>query len=393
MQNAWQRRRKPDDVPTPLAVAVSDFCRRTGVSASPAEVRDALSLLSEDEDFRVRMVTDSEPEARPLGPWAVIDVLRGTAQSLAATRHQSGYYELARVLVEAREAPAGGEVSQESAPPDERLPFTPVPTPEPLRRDKKAEAKTVDQRIAPKRRLASEVAPREVPALEPARTRELPRPKGRFTVVTAQRKSVDDLFRPTARELLDSWIQQYPDRFALTRALAEEYGGKKEGQVLRTEDLERALEHHKLFEPLQKKERDSIIGAYTEQRGATSRVAWALGLTVPELNRLIRALEIKDEVEQIRERYRREALSPKLLAFRLDLLGRGKYLSDLGIRKRFDDALRGDLRKLLQSSARQARGADDLLDVAARREGTQAELLKRAVEKLGLADELSNYAR
>ncbi|MGA9522167.1 MAG: hypothetical protein WBV82_11920, partial [Myxococcaceae bacterium] len=244
----------------------------------------------------------------------------------------------------------------------------------------------------------SEVAPRdaaahELPALEPARQRELPRPKGRFAVVTPQRKSVDDLFHPAARELLESWSQQYPDRFALTRSLAEEYGGKKEGQVLRTEDLERALEHHKLFEPLQKKERESILGAYTEQRGATSRVAWALGLTVPELNRLIRVGGLKDEIEQIRERFRREALSPKQLAARLDLLGRGKYLSDLGIRKRFDDALRGDLRKLLQSSARDARGADDLLDVAARREGTQSELLKRAVEKLGLADELSKYAR
>ena len=111
MQNAWQRRRNPDDVPTPLAVAVSDFCRRTGVSASPAEVRDALSLLSEDEDFRVRTVTDAEPEARPLGPWAVIDILRGTTQSLAATRHQSGYYDLARELVLLRESPAPADAS------------------------------------------------------------------------------------------------------------------------------------------------------------------------------------------------------------------------------------------------------------------------------------------
>jgi hypothetical protein len=39
----WHRKRHPDDVPTPVAVAVSDFCRRARVPAPPALVRDALA--------------------------------------------------------------------------------------------------------------------------------------------------------------------------------------------------------------------------------------------------------------------------------------------------------------------------------------------------------------
>jgi hypothetical protein len=380
MPRPWQRRRNPEDVPTPVAVAVSDYCRRAGVAAPPGEVRDALSLLSEDEDFRVRSLTDAEPAARPLGPHAVVDVLRGTEPQLAVTRQQSGYYELVRELVVALEG--DGPEAQ----PDKPLFAVPAP-----KREKKAPPPTMEEKIAPKRRAAKEQPPatEDLPALEPARSRELPRPKGRFSVIAPQRKSVDELFEREAKELLASWSRQYPDRFALTRALGDQYGGRKEGQPLRTEDLERALRHHELLDGLEKKEYEAVLAAYSEQRGASSRVSWALGLTVPELHRLVNALGVKDQVEEIRERFRREALAPRNLASRLDLLGRGKYLSDLGIRKRFDDALRGDLKKLLQTCARQASGDEDVLSVAARREGTQAELLRRAVEKLGLQGELS----
>ncbi|HVG57849.1 MAG TPA: hypothetical protein VNA24_04795, partial [Hyalangium sp.] len=96
MNSLWQRRRQPEDVPTPVAVAVSDFCRRAKAMASPAEVREALALLSEDEDFRVRTLTDTEPEVSPLGPFAVVDMLRGTAPSLAAQRQACGYYAVAQ---------------------------------------------------------------------------------------------------------------------------------------------------------------------------------------------------------------------------------------------------------------------------------------------------------
>jgi hypothetical protein len=76
------------------------------------------------------------------------------------------------------------------------------------------------------------------------------------------------------------------------------------------------------------------------------------------------------------------------LGARLDLLGRAKYLGDLGIRRRFDDTLREDLRKLLERLAPEATDAAGLIQLAARHQGTNPELLERAIEKLGLAEEL-----
>ena len=98
----WSRRRHPDDVPTPVAVAVSDFCRRARAPASAAAVREALSLLSEADDFRVRALTDEEPETNPLGPFAVVDVIAGATQALASQRESTGYYELVQALAEER---------------------------------------------------------------------------------------------------------------------------------------------------------------------------------------------------------------------------------------------------------------------------------------------------
>lgn len=395
MPSAWQRSRTPDDVPTPIAIAVSDFCRRAGAAAPPAEVREALACLREDEDFRVRDLTDAEPGARPLGPWALIDVLRGTPEPLAATRQQSGYYDLVRELVELRATPPAEAPAVDAAPAP--LPWEPAPPQRPMvdadagrkRTGKKTEA-SVQERIAPKKRLAA--LSDEVPALDPTRTREDPRPKGRFATIAPTLQSVDDLFQPEARELLEARVQQHPNRFALTRALGEQFQGRRDGQPLRTEDVERALTAHKLLERIEEQERVAVLGSLTEVRGAISRVALALGLSLSELNRLVKSLGITQEMEEIRDRFRREALSPKHLASRIDLLGRGRYLSDLGIRRKFDEALRGDLKKLLQSCAPRAQNTEDLIAAAAHHEGVQPELLSRAVEKLGLADEAQKLA-
>ncbi|HZI05888.1 MAG TPA: hypothetical protein VEZ71_17795, partial [Archangium sp.] len=115
MNTHWQRQRQPDDVPTPVAVAVSDYCRRAKAPATPTEVREALALLSEDEDFRVRTLTDTEPQARPLGPFAVVDLLKGTAPELAAKRQECGYYAVVQELARVHE---------------EKQPPAPAPSPE-----------------------------------------------------------------------------------------------------------------------------------------------------------------------------------------------------------------------------------------------------------------------
>ena len=104
---SWERKRQPDDVPTPVAVAVSDYCRRAGTPAAPRAVREALSTVSEADDFRVRAVTDAEPPVRPLGPFAVVDLARGTPADTAALRERSGYYALVEELLALEDLRAG----------------------------------------------------------------------------------------------------------------------------------------------------------------------------------------------------------------------------------------------------------------------------------------------
>src|SRR5262249_51392714 len=96
---SWERKRQPDDVPTPVAVAVSDFCRRPGTPAAPRAGREALPTMPDADDFRVRAVTDAEPPVRPLGPFAVVDLARGTPADIAALRERSGYYALVEELL------------------------------------------------------------------------------------------------------------------------------------------------------------------------------------------------------------------------------------------------------------------------------------------------------
>ena len=81
----------------------------------------------------------------------------------------------------------------------------------------------------------------------------------------------------------------------------------------------------------------------------SGRVAWALGLRGQELEALVSRLGLAEEVSRLRERFRREALNPASWTARLDLLGRRKYLEDLGIEREFHDRLRADLERELQS--------------------------------------------
>ena len=337
-QDQWQRRRRPDEVPTPVAVAVSDFCRRARAPAPAAEVRDALSLLSEDEDFRVPSVTDAEPAARPLGPYAVVDLLRGTAPELCAERQKVGYYALARALADAREQPA-------AAPPDALPPLPPAsrrdeahgiealapahPEPE-RRRAARTTALTVAERIAPRRR----------------EKRPLPEPRGRYSQLPPQTRPVEDLLSPDTRSELEALAVQHRHRVALQKALAPQFQSR--GKPPSEAEVRQALEHHGLLADLERRERELLLGSYAEQRGAAGRVAWALDVSPAELSRLTQALGLKDEVEEIKERFQREALAPRPLAARLDLLGRDRYLADLGIKRRYLELAAAELRQALQ---------------------------------------------
>ncbi|XXF81338.1 hypothetical protein P2318_16725 [Myxococcaceae bacterium GXIMD 01537] len=383
MTSPWQRRRQPDDVPTPVAVAVSDFCRRAKSTASPAEVREALALLAEADDFRVRALTDAEPEASPLGPFALVDVLGGTPASLAARRQDVGYYDVVRELARVREektpapAPAAPEVPTFA----EARPAAPE---KPAR--KQADA-SVQDRIAPKKRAPAPM-PVELEEEEPQfLKRDLPKPRGRFTRLDAPKTAYGELTRPEGREVLETAIAGHDHRFSLLRNLAEMYNGIR-GELTQV-DLENALRDHGLLESLEARERQNVLAAYGDQRGAAGRVGWALELSPSELQRLVRSLKLEEDVEAVRERFRREALAANArLTHKLDLLGRDKYLADLGIKKRFTDSLRKELEKLVRDEVPEATDLHGLADRVAQKHGAPTELVARAFDRLGMAEGL-----
>jgi len=395
MNSHWQRQRQPEDVPTPVAVAVSDFCRRAKAPATPSEVREALALLSEGDDFRVRALTDDEPEATPLGPFAVVDLLRGTAPSLAAARQECGYYQVVQELARVREekappapAPAPPQAAHASSAP-------PAPVPARPERAAKSPRETVQERIAPRKRLApeamdaeneTETAPLPLGGTSSFLKRDLPKPRGRFTRLDAPKTSYQELVRAEGKAVLEVGLENHEHRFTLLHTLAGQFNGTR-GELSLSE-LENALRHHGLMDALGERERQAVLAAYTEHRGASGRVAWALGISPSELKLLMSKLGISEEVEEVRERFRREALTSRHLTQRLDLLGREKYLMDLGIKKRFTDMLRRELETLAQDELAEARDLPGLAERLGRKHAAPSELVLRALERLGVAEGL-----
>jgi len=395
MNSQWQRRRQPDDVPTPVAVAVSDFCRRAKGAAPPTEVREALALLSEEEDFRVRTLTDTEPEASPLGPFAVVDVLRGTAQSLAAQRQACGYYEVVQQLAQLHEektpapAPAAPQMPSFAPPPPRPAPAGDGEPDSSRSRSGKAgrqSTESLQERIAPRKRATTPAEPEALEDEPRFLKRDLPKPRGRFSQVAAPKGSYQTLLHVEGKDILQAALEQNEHRFGVLKTLAEQYSGTK-GE-LKMPDLESALRRHELMDTLQARERQTLLASYAEHRGAAGRVAWALGLSPSELQRLVSAPALHSEVEEVRERFRREALGARHLTQRLDLLGRDKYLADLGIKKRFTEAMRKELDALVREELPGVRDLAGLTGAVARKHGAPQELVLRAIERLGLAEQL-----
>lgn len=380
----WQRRRHPEDVPTPIAVAVADFCRRAKAAAPAAVVREALAVLGDDDDFRVKELTDAEPTAKPLGPFAVVDVILGTAPATAAQRQDTGYYELVRALAAKTEAPA-----KPSPPP------RPGPAPRPAKgndaddakaeRKRKKAALTISQKIAPKKR--TEPKP-ERPAPPPPkevigpRKKNLPAPRGKFTRIEAEAARLSELDKAGLAALLE----QTGNRVALLHRLEQHYvlrRGTAPGQA----DVDALLTRHGLMAAVQKKEREGILGGLNDAQGALARVAYAQGLTPYELDRLVASTGLKPDVDRIRDRWVREALSTPNLKLRLDLFGRGKYLTDLKIVRRFKEALERDLLELLEALPVMA-DLDTLIAAAAKKHALPPAALRTAIERLGIETQL-----
>ncbi len=380
----WQRRREPDQVPTPVAVALSDFCRRAGRKVPAAQVREALALLGESDDFRVLQLCEGEPEVEPLGPFAVIDVLFGTAPATAAQRESIGYYALAREL--------SGRTQPPPAPPPPAKPKLDTPAwkeatekAKEERAGKKRGKKeaSLKERIAPKRRdKPPEAGPKaEPPPQVNVRKRELPLGRGRFVQLTATKQKVDVLMKADAKAELTAQVDQLGNRLALLKALDRGFIGRKGPLALA--DVEKLLSRHALTERLAKREHDAILAAVAASKGSIGKAAFELGVSARDLERLIEGAQVQREVAEIRERYTKEALSPRHLALRLDLVGREKYLDDLKIADRFKSSLHADLEPLL-AEALPAADLDALAAAAAKKHGLDAGRLRRAMTHAGL---------
>lgn len=393
----WHRKRHPEDVPTPVAVAVSDYCRRAKAPASPGLVRDALALLDEGDDFRVRELADTEPSRR-LGPFAVVDVINGTAAEVAEQREQTGYYEMVRKVAEenARKAPPPSPAASPvpvltASAPRHTEPREGAEPPRPSTpRARKSKSESIKDRIAPHKRKAGEREPKqELPRTLPGTAflpkRNLPAPRGRFTTVDPTRASFESLFRPEGKETLTALIEQVPHRVALLRILEQGYHGRR-GAPLSVGDVEDLLEEHELFETIEEKERTGVMAAVVEQKGSLGRAAHAFGLDADELEKLIGALGLDREVHEVREKFIKEALAPANLSLRLDLLFRGRYLEDLGIDRRFAQGLEKQLQELVDEVADAATDIPTLVDMISRQHALHAESLRRALEKLGLLE-------
>ncbi|HSP80842.1 MAG TPA: hypothetical protein VLQ93_20105, partial [Myxococcaceae bacterium] len=312
---------------------------------------------------------------------------RGAPATLAATRQECGYYEVVQELARVRE-----EKSPPAPPPAPEVPSfatpaplaVPTPVPAPAEQAPRTKGETVQQRIAPRKRSAAE-APPLAPEAPSFIERELPRPRGRFTRLDAPKASYQELLRVEGKEVLQAALEQNEHRFALLNALARQYSGSRGELTL--PDVEGALRHHLLQDAMAVRERQNILSAFTEHRGATGRVGWALNLSPAELKQLQSRLELTQEIEEVRERFRREALTARLTQ-RLDLLGRDKYLADLGIKKRFTDMLRRELEVLVRDELPDATDLPGLAETVARKHGAPAELVLRALDRLELAEGL-----
>jgi hypothetical protein len=379
-----QRKRHPLDVPTPVAVALADFCRRAEAVTDPRSVRDALSLIDAAQDVRVLELAGAAPPMKPLGPFAVIDMLEGMTPQDASRRQREGRYDLVS-FIDVSDLPPPAPSPSPAEPDDDEAP----PRAKKTRRTRQPK-QTVADRIAPVKRAPkgtvaeAPAAPPKDPPVSVWRKRELPAGRGRFTRVDSVKARASKLFEPHKREELERLISQSEHRVALLRALESQYTGKS-GDALALADVEAAVAKHGLRAPLEARERELLIAAVTEALGSRFRAAGALGLRPDELDHIALNCGADAELAKIREHHAREALAHGNLKLKLDLLERGKYLADLGVERRFKDALALELKELCDKQLPGPADVKELVAAAARAAGLNAEKLRRAMDQSGLS--------
>jgi hypothetical protein len=337
------------DVDAELAERVARWCAEAGRQSASAEILRALAPLGWDDLLSVRALLADPPPARPLGPFALVDIARGVAPEIAAEREREGRYRR-------EEAP-----EQAGTPP-----------PPPGRR-----------RAAPRQRGAPLVIRRardRAPALAAAPP-DLPR--------------IEDLRRPEGRTVLERLLRRHgARRVAIARALAAGWR-RDDGATPGDQDLSSLLDHHGLARAFARRERDEVLHALRAARGFRPGAAERLALDVAGLDAALARLGALEEAEQIRGERRAELRARATLAERVRLLlGEEAGLRDLGLL----DEVETDLRARLPEHVRALRLGSTPLAVAFARslsiEGSAAEsVAQRFGIDLGKAPERPRRAQ
>jgi hypothetical protein len=325
-----------------LAERVARWCAEAGRQTGAAQIRRALAALGWDDLLAVRALLADAPPARPLGPFALVDIARGTPPDLAAEREREGRY---------RPEEEAASRADEAAPSPPR---------------------------APRRKAATRGRrPREI-VIHRARDRT-PDP-----VPTApEPPRVADLRRPEGRAVLERLIRRHgARRAALARALAAGGWRRDDGAAPGEEDVVALLDHHGLARAFERRERDELLHAVRAAGGVRATAAERLALDVAGLEAALERLGASAAAERIREGRRVELRLRGTLAERIHLLLRDEArLRDLGVLDEFE----ADLAARLPEHVRALRlGAAPLAEAFARSLSLEPAVAGRIAVRFGL---------
>ncbi|MBS2029219.1 MAG: hypothetical protein JST54_15055 [Deltaproteobacteria bacterium] len=368
--------RDPDEVPTPLAIAAADFCRRAGRPSSPEAVRLALARLSPDEDSELEALLQAEPEAKPLGPEALVDVVRGLSAQEAAEREERGeYVAMARVPRRKEKSPAARR-ERESAHPSrdeqrqEVLAALAASHGDLERTAKKLGLSTeaLEQRlkrlslvrrahamsqtgskgarpphVRPGGAKPERVRPSApVPPPLPKRGADRP-PKGRLVLGTPAHRELRELESQAGAAELRELLKTYKgNRRQIIGSLNRVFRSTKKWGP---EELDVLLARHGLRAEAERQELDNLRYLFTQARGELGEVAKKLKVTPADLRKDLEARGLWAEAERLRDRFRRELFGKPLGEQVRLLLTRGRYLRELGAQEALERHVREEVER------------------------------------------------
>jgi len=358
MHNSWTPQRAPDEVPTPVAIALSDFCRQAQAPAPPAMVRAALAYLSAEEDFRLEAFARSTPPSSPLGPFAVVDILKGTSPEIAAMREKTDYYAWVKQL-----------------PLQPKLTPTPSPTP------------PSGLQTAPSPPLEASLPPSLLPPSQKTWSLGKPyapphKPRGRFIQVEPGKENLRLLFRAEAKERVCLLMESSRTQVELLSLFSSQFRG--EGEALTWKEVSSVLGYHGLLAVFEEKERTTLREGLCRFRCSLDKLSKAWEIRPVALKKRIEALSLEEEFDTLRKRFAAEILDSPNLNSQLRVLARPGYMKDLGIASALKKQLSAKLKTMLAQLPPELEMPELQLRELAKQHRLDKNLLSAALEQLKL---------